>query len=149
MSLRASYGLAGSLVVLTACGGPELYLENDLVSPGPKSDRDYTHGTRLQYTFDAEEAPRWINPAINLLNPFNWDQATEFGLTVGQQIFTPGDLRSKLLIEDDRPYAGWLFAGIGRDAPYFFGAAVLLFALILIFALYRQLAAPGTERSAT
>lgn len=44
--------------------------------------------------------------------------------------------------------AGLLFAGIGRDAPYFFGAGVLLFALILIFALYKRLAAPGTERSA-
>ena len=43
--------------------------------------------------------------------------------------------------------AGLLFEGISRDAPYFVGAAVLLFALVLIFALYKRLAAPGTERT--
>ena len=110
---------AACLVALAACGGPELYLENDVVAPGRKSDRNYTHGTRLQYTFDAEEAPEWIEPAIGLLNPLRWDEATELGLTIGQQIFTPTDLDTRRVIENDRPYAGWLFGGIARyDGEY-------------------------------
>lgn len=107
------------LLALAGCGGPELYLENDIIAPGRKSDRNYTHGTRLQYTFDAEEAPRWTEPLIGLLNPFRWGEATEIGLTVGQQIFTPTDLDTRSVIQDDRPYAGWLFGGIARyDAEY-------------------------------
>ena len=43
--------------------------------------------------------------------------------------------------------AGLLFDYFGPNAPYFFGAAVLFFALLLIFVLYDRLAAPGTERS--
>ena len=44
--------------------------------------------------------------------------------------------------------AGILFDELGPNAPYFFGAGVLLFSMILIFALYDRLAAPGTQRSA-
>lgn len=41
--------------------------------------------------------------------------------------------------------AGVLFASLGRDAPYYFGAAVLIFALGLIFALYQRLAKPEPQ----
>ena len=32
---------------------------------------------------------------------------------LGQNIFTPEDIRATKLISDDRPYAGWLYLGLG------------------------------------
>ncbi|MEM6675465.1 MAG: lipid A deacylase LpxR family protein [Planctomycetota bacterium] len=114
---RAPWLIAASIAL--SCGGPELYIENDVFAPGGDSDENYTHGTRIQYTFPAAEAPAWSQPVINWLNPFRWEQATEIGLTIGQQIFTPQDLSRSDVIEDDRPYAGWLFGGIARyDCTY-------------------------------
>ncbi|MEM9380633.1 MAG: lipid A deacylase LpxR family protein [Planctomycetota bacterium] len=105
---------------LAACGGPEIYFENDVLAPNAEpSDRNYTNGIRVQYTAPADESPAWARPLINALNPFRWDRATEIGLTAGQQIFTPRDLSRSEVIPDDRPYAGWLFGGIARyDCEY-------------------------------
>ena len=33
--------------------------------------------------------------------------------SLGQSIFTPDDLKTSTLIPEDRPYAGWLYGGIG------------------------------------
>ncbi|MEM1447990.1 MAG: lipid A deacylase LpxR family protein [Planctomycetota bacterium] len=109
-----------ALTLLVGCGGPEIYLENDILAPNAEpSDRNYTNGIRIQYTAPAEEAPDWTRPVINALNPLRWDKATEIGLTLGQQIFTPQDLSRTDVIQDDRPYAGWLFGGLARyDCEY-------------------------------
>jgi hypothetical protein len=105
------------LFALSSCRGAELYLENDIVYGG--NDQDYTAGMRLQYTYDAAQAPDWVVPVLETINPFRWGRATEVGLTLGQQIFTPVDLEQSQVIDDDRPYAGWLFAGLARyDCEY-------------------------------
>lgn len=101
-------------VALGACSGPELYLENDALGIGRSSDRHYTSGLRYQNTITRDDAPEWIRDATNLLRPFKDRDATEVGFFLGQHIYTPEDLETRELIEDDRPYAGWLYAGIAR-----------------------------------
>ena len=72
-------------------------LENDLYHD---TDRAYTHGTRV---FDLiDYAPSW---ATNF-----WpDKDVKFGWGFAQYMYTPSDISIAELIEDDRPYGGWLY----------------------------------------
>jgi hypothetical protein len=56
--------------------------------------------------------PRWLRsfsdwlPAVGLR-----PAAHKLGLEIGQETFTPENLRASELIVNDRPYAGWLYLG--------------------------------------
>ena len=63
-----------------------LYFENDLVY---HTDMLYTHGTRAQYTY-----------------------GSNFGISVGQNIYTPLDKENPNIILSDRPYAGYLYGSV-------------------------------------
>lgn len=67
-----------------------LILENDALSFNDK-DRYYTDGLKLSMTLP------------NL-----------FEISIGQQIFTPNDKKSFLENENDRPYAGYLYASLSK-----------------------------------
>jgi len=89
------------------------YFENDVFF---KSDSDYTDGSRLSvllYRPNAKE--EWL--AIPFLTAS--EKANFISFSVTQQIFTPEDLTRKDLIEDDRPYAGWLYfeMGLHQSSP--------------------------------
>ena len=84
-----------------------LYFENDVFS---NTDNEYTDGSRLSvliYRPDAQN--EWLNI------PFtdNIKRANFISFSLTQQIFTPDDLNETELIEDDRPYAGWLYFELG------------------------------------
>lgn len=84
--------------------------ENDLFTTG--NDDNYTHGTQFTYVSDTY-LPRWGAKIASLL-PFmesSDDQRAIFRM--GQQIFTPKDIGREMLIENDRPYAGWLYISAG------------------------------------
>jgi hypothetical protein len=84
-------------------------------------DRYYTQGA--QFT--------WLSPSIGadtgFYEPFEWLSGGPFApfngggqwrkrhyeFLLGQQIFTPSDISLSNPPTDDRPYAGWLYAGIG------------------------------------
>lgn len=53
-------------------------------------------------------------------------------VSLGQNIFTPQDLTRSDLIEDDRPYAGWLYGGLGfrRRGPGIMDTLELQFGFI-------------------
>ena len=127
MSRRAPRGAPAALAI--ACGsaaappavaqddadagwGPPVrvtfHWENDGTLPRPGgTDRYYTNGLKL----DLAWRPAW---ALELLDDapfsegFGPDLRAAFGLSVSHLIFTPEDLAREDLIEDDRPYAGWL-----------------------------------------
>jgi hypothetical protein len=67
---------------------------------------------------DAPGVPSWLLHAVHGLNAFEHavlgenDRAFNLGFSVGQLMFTPGDTQAVKLVKDDRPYAGWLFAGL-------------------------------------
>ena len=66
-------------------GQVSLMAENDITAG---TDHYFTHGTRLQYT----DNDYW-------------------GIALGQNMYTPDDKDAKELLPDDRPYAGYLYAG--------------------------------------
>lgn len=97
-----------------------LYFENDLFS---NTDEGYTNGVRVSWVspdlhdyLEDPALPRWIRSINERLTFFH---ETRTGLqrnltfSLGQTLFTPKDLTRDDVIEDDRPYAGWLFATIG------------------------------------
>lgn len=73
--------------------------ENDALGAGRHpSDQEYTQGLRISATWALHDgAP---------------DARHEVGFAVGQNIYTPSDLRTTDLsvLRHDRPYAGWLYA---------------------------------------
>jgi lipid A 3-O-deacylase len=87
-----------------------IQVENDLWGNG--TDRHYTHGTRISY-LSSEETPAWLKRAAAFVPVFSRRGHLRTSYAVGQSIFTPEDITRKELVEDERPYAGWLYGAIG------------------------------------
>lgn len=92
------------------------YVENDTRRiGGPGSDDNYSSGFRFSYIYAEDRIPSWVPPLTGWSPQLN-DQfkksSTNFGLSLGHQIFTPKDTQTKELILDDRPYAAWLYVGL-------------------------------------
>jgi hypothetical protein len=94
------------------------HFENDLFAD---TDQNYTSGVKLSWVSpdltrfrDNEKLPAWIYPYIEVLPFINEpDRERNVVISVGQSIFTPQDIERSDLITDDRPYAGWLYLGLG------------------------------------
>lgn len=95
--------------------------ENDVFAG---TDRYYTNGilATLSTPYLADEPqkrhmPGWSYPVINRL-PFVSNPAARRAATLsfGQLIFTPENVLSPDLVTDDRPYAGYLFGGVGFNS---------------------------------
>ncbi len=83
--------------------------ENDLIV---NTDRHYTQGIKISYLhtddylpFASDKLYEWL-PQIGFASEFG-----KFGYSIGQNIYTPGDISSAQPLLDDRPYAGWLYGG--------------------------------------
>ena len=94
-----------------------LYLENDLFAD---TDEHYTSGFKLSWSsHDLEQLSdsRYANPLLPLFDiiPYINDKEYQKNLVfaLGQNIYTPVDTDTATLIDDDRPYAGWLYLGVG------------------------------------
>ncbi len=101
-----------------------LYFENDLFR---ETDQQYTNGVRASWVspeidnfIDDPRLPGWIRGANRWLSPLDpepihlgEDVSRRLIFTLGQQIYTPQDRDRTTLDPDDRPYAGWLYAGFG------------------------------------
>ncbi len=94
-----------------------IQFENDIFGGG--TDRHFTHGTRLQLLTEpidwiSEAAGKlpWFSREKSLEGPENMVQART-SISIGQSIFTPDNINETDLIKRDRPYAGWLYLGLG------------------------------------
>jgi len=89
-------------------------IENDLIA---NADRNYTSGVRIAWTSPRlrEQLP-WMSEALEWMYPFDAGADARLGVHMGQSIYTPEDLSKSNLIEDDRPYAGWLYVGVSLHA---------------------------------
>jgi lipid A 3-O-deacylase len=87
--------------------------ENDLLAG---TDRHYTNGVRVSYTSPAlrDQIP-WAADALEWLYPFDPGADARLRVSLGQNIYTPGDIKIRELIPNDRPYAGWLYAGVALN----------------------------------
>ena len=94
-----------------------VYFENDLFTG---TDRYYTNGVKIGWTSadlgKFSDTP-YASPLLPLINrlPFINNPALQKNLafTLGQNIYTPDDTESFELVKGDRPYAGWLYVGLG------------------------------------
>jgi lipid A 3-O-deacylase len=89
-------------------------IENDRIA---NTDRHYTNGICLAWVSDkAEDGPQWVNELLEMLYPIADLRAGRAGLSLGQSMFTPEDTDAVDLVRADRPYAGWLYAGVSVHA---------------------------------
>ncbi len=100
-----------------AAGTLGLYLENDMFAG---TDEHYTSGFSLTWSSrDLEQFSdsRYASPFLPLFDilPYINEKSYQKNLVfaLGQNIYTPSDTDSYELIESDRPYAGWLYLGLG------------------------------------
>ncbi len=90
-------------------GSFTIQFENDRIA---NTDRHYTHGTRLSWTSEElKEPPKQASWLPEAINPFDESGTWRTAIALGQNIYTPEDIGKASLITDDRPYAGWLYAG--------------------------------------
>lgn len=94
-----------------------LYVENDTrYLGGPGSDNSYSNGLKLSYISADNHVPGWADPFLNssqTLRDALKNSQSNFSLSLGHQIYTPNDTGTELLVVDDRPYAAWLYVGLG------------------------------------
>jgi lipid A 3-O-deacylase len=94
--------------------------DNDVanIGAGLDTDRDYTEGAGGAFTFTDVDTPAWARTAAGAVPFFGKEGApVHLALLLGQEIYTPEDLTKSALVPDDRPYAGWLFAGLAIQSP--------------------------------
>jgi lipid A 3-O-deacylase len=90
--------------------------DTDAFVPGPGTfDRWYTQGERMN-TFGALPAP--ARALADRLPGFAGGER-HFGISVGQEIYTPDAISRRTPISNDRPYAGWLYGSaiVVRSEP--------------------------------
>ncbi len=89
-----------------------VYEENDASYLGGDSDRDYTQGLRMSWLYPTERAPQLAQDAAKLTK-LSIETTEAIALLIGHELYTPADIREPNLDEQDRPYAAWLYVGIG------------------------------------
>jgi hypothetical protein len=96
-----------------------IYFENDLFAG---TDEYYTNAVKLTWltkNIDRYEdvLPSWSNQITSSIPLVRQSSAQEkathnIGFSLGHNIYTPEKTQKENLIEDDRPYAGWLYGSI-------------------------------------
>jgi len=85
-------------------------LENDRFAAD--TDRHYSHGTRLSYLTAPGSVPTWLNMLAGVLPLVDEGEELRLLFEAGQSIFTPEDLAAATPPPGERPYVGWLYAGL-------------------------------------
>ena len=92
-----------------------LLIENDVIAA---TDQHYTNGLELTYLSVKNGVPGSIQPGVALLPGVSHDDVMRFGISFGQQIFTPNNIEAVEPLTDERPYAGWLYLGFAIVAEH-------------------------------
>jgi hypothetical protein len=94
-----------------------IQVENDWFGKiaGGGSDRDYTTGIRLAWLSDSLDVPGWVERIATPPRIFGSEEDNtiwRWGLSINQNIYTPEETTTSEPIDDDRPYAAWLYLGL-------------------------------------
>lgn len=103
-------GAASAVAAGQEAGYWSVQLENDVLTKS--GDRYYTHGTQVSYL---HTVPRdyWLTGVADYFPFFKvGDDTNAVNHTLAQKIFTPNDTEAADIVEDDRPYAGYLYYNI-------------------------------------
>jgi hypothetical protein len=87
-----------------------LQFENDYFG---NTDQHFSQGARAGLLMPAGLAPDWVKDTMSRLPWVDAGTSKHLVFSLGQSIFTPDDLKRSDLITNDRPYAGWLYGGVG------------------------------------
>jgi lipid A 3-O-deacylase len=92
--------------------GFQLFIENDKYSGFKKTDQWYTNGLRLVVL--PKEVPFRAGEQFAGMvgNRFGDGEPARFGVTLGQDIYTPKNIADPNPQPFDRPWAGWLYVGL-------------------------------------
>ena len=85
-------------------------LENDVFDG---TDKGYTNGTRFSWLSSEKSTPDWLKSAANELPLIDPDGKKRISVALGQSIYTPDNVLTKVPDPNDRPYAGWLYGSVG------------------------------------
>ncbi len=89
--------------------------ENDVLVASDATDESYTNGLLYSQLYNPDCNPPWAERFGKRLRGWLFPGSradVALGWEVGQHLFTPTDLEREELIEDDRPYAAWLYGGL-------------------------------------
>jgi lipid A 3-O-deacylase len=94
-----------------------IQIDNDIFA---NTDRDYSNGLKLTWVSPDLAAtradsllPGWLY-TLGKMSPFlRSGSQKRVSIFFGQNIYTPSDIEESGLIEDDRPYAGLAYLGVG------------------------------------
>lgn len=100
-----------------------LYFENDLFA---ETDQDYTNGIRLSWVspdltdyIKDPALPNWlrsVNKRLKFFHDSSKGLQRNLVFSIGQTIYTPEDIDARSVVQDDRPYAGWLFTSFAYQS---------------------------------
>lgn len=85
--------------------------ENDNL--GGDSDRYYTSGSRMTIFDSSINVPPVIDKIADKIPTFDLNDTTSTFYTLGQNIYTPGNIQIATQPQDDRPWAGFLYGSVG------------------------------------
>jgi hypothetical protein len=85
--------------------------ENDLYGNG--ADRNYTNGARLTYFDFDSDIPDFARVLDKLVPTFSINDTTGIYYSVGQNLYTPSDIKIAADQKDDRPWAAFLYTSAG------------------------------------
>ncbi len=120
-TLFTSFALAGAVVFLAAPlafaadeapehGTISVLFENDVFY---NTDRDYTNGVQFAYTSGPDDNFDTAVRVARLLPFFSQDGVVRTNYALGQNIYTPSNLRAADPPITQRPYAGFLYGALG------------------------------------
>lgn len=119
---RGCYGTSGVQTIGSYPGVYNFYYENDLFAG---TDNNYTNGMRVSWVSSNLKdyvsdpcLPSWVrqlNRISEILKPGGYD-SRNMVVTIGQAMYTPTDKTRRDVIQNDRPYAGWLYLGLAYNA---------------------------------
>lgn len=85
--------------------------ENDLIGDG--QDKYYTSGVRMTYYNVNTDVPPVIDDIAEAIPGFDINATTGTYFTLGQNLYSPSDIRTSAPQDGDRPWAAWLYGSIG------------------------------------
>ena len=88
-----------------------LSVENDVLGGG--TDQFYTSGVRLTWFNVSTPVPPVIDEMADMVPTFDLNESTSTFFTLGQNIYTPEDIKIQSNQDNDRPWAGFLYGSVG------------------------------------
>jgi hypothetical protein len=92
-----------------------LLIENDIIAG---TDQHYTNGLEISYLSVQDGVPGSLRPGVAILPGVAREDVMRFGVSLGQQIYTPNNIDATEPLPDERPYAGWLYLGFALVADH-------------------------------